>query len=42
MDEAQFAKLMKKMDTVIKLLASNLVQGKNLTQQAILLSSMGL
>lgn len=42
MNDKQFAELSKKMDTVIKLLASNLVQGKNLTQQAVLLSAMGL
>jgi len=42
MDARQFAELSKKMDIVIKLLASNVVQGKNLTQQAAMLSAIGL
>ncbi len=42
MDDRQFAELSKKMDIVIKLLASNVVQGKNLTQQATMLSAIGL
>ena len=32
----------KKIGIVIKLLAANLLQGKNMTQQALLLSSMGI
>jgi hypothetical protein len=41
-DDEQHAELMKKLDLVIRLLASSMVQGKSLTEQATLLSSMGL
>jgi hypothetical protein len=42
MDDKQFSELSEKIDTIIKLLASSLVQGKNLTQQALVLSAIGL
>ena len=41
-DNEQYAELMRKLDIVIKLLASSIVQGKSLTEQATTLSSMGL
>lgn len=42
MEKEQFGELMKKVDIVTKLLASSMVQGKNLTEQATILSSSGL
>ena len=35
------SELNRKIDIAIKLLAANLLQGKNLTQQALFLSSLG-
>ncbi len=42
MDDKQFAQLMHELTIIAKLLASNIVQGRNLTQQALTLSSLGL
>jgi hypothetical protein len=42
MEDEQFTELSKKLDMIIRLLASNLLQGKNLTRQAVLLSEIGL
>ena len=42
MDDEQYADLIKKLDIVIRLLASSLIHGKSLTEQATQLSSLGL
>jgi DNA-directed RNA polymerase specialized sigma24 family protein len=41
MDEQQFTQLSNKMDTIIKLLALNAVEGKQLKDQVAILSSFG-
>lgn len=41
MDETQFKQLSDKMDTIIKLLALNAVEGKELKNQVSILSSFG-
>lgn len=41
MDEQQFKQLSGKMDTIIKLLALNAVEGKELKNQVLILSSFG-
>ena len=41
MDEQQFKLLSDKMDTIIKLLALNAIQGKQLKEQVLTLSSFG-
>ena len=41
MDELQFKLLSDKMDTIIKLLAMNAVEGKGLKDQVLMLSSFG-
>ena len=42
MNDRQIAELMNKLDVMAKPLASNILEGKNLTQQALALSSIGL
>ena len=42
MDDKQFAELIHELKILAKLLASNIVQDKNLTEQALALSSLGL
>jgi hypothetical protein len=42
MDMSDNPDLNRKIDIAIKLLAANLLQGKNMTQQALLLSSLGI
>jgi hypothetical protein len=42
MNDKQIAELMNKLDVIAKLLASNILEGKNLTQQALALSSLGI
>jgi transposase-like protein len=42
MDKKQFDELMRRLDIAIKLLASNSVQGKGLTEQVLTLYSAGL
>lgn len=41
MNDAQVGELMRKLDIIIKLLTANMLQGKDLTQQAMFLSSIG-
>ena len=41
MDETQFRQLSDKMDIIIKLLALNAVEGKELKNQVVILSSFG-
>lgn len=42
MNDKQITEFMNKLDVITKLLASNILEGKNLTQQALALSSIGL
>jgi hypothetical protein len=42
MNDTQVAELMRKLDTVTRLVAANMLQGKDPTQQATFLSSIGL
>jgi len=42
MSKEQFEQMMNKLDTLIKITASNVVQGKPLTDNIILLSSLGI
>ncbi len=42
MDDKQFATLVEKLDIIAKLLLSTMAEGKNLTEKAIMLSSIGL
>lgn len=42
MNDTQIGELMRKLDIIIKLLTANMLQGKDLTQQATALSSIGL
>jgi len=42
MSKEQFEQLMKKLDTLIKVTASSMLQGKSLTDNIIFLSSLGL
>jgi len=41
MDEQQFKQLLNKLDTIIRLLALNVVEGKELKDQVSMLSSFG-
>jgi hypothetical protein len=42
MNDTQVGELMRKLDIIIKLLTTTMLQGKDLTQQATMLSSIGL